>query len=217
MRIERIRPRRPEAARIREAVRLLRRGELIVFPTETVYGLGADALNPAAVKKIFRAKGRPKRKALIVLIQGAGDLRRIAREIPPLAPTLMKRFWPGPLTLVFKKRRGILPPRVGGDGTVAVRSSPHPIARALLKMLKRPMAAPSANRSGYPSHRTIPPVLRELGRRPEIALFLDGGKTPIGVPSTILDLTKNPPVILRAGPITKRMLAPFLRAKRARA
>lgn len=206
-----INARRPEHRIIRDAVRALRRGDLVVFPSETVYGLGADALNTEAVKKIFRAKGRPARKALIILVNDLDGLRRVARDIPPVAFPLMKRFWPGPLTLIFKKRRAI-PRAVAKGTTVAVRCSSHPVARALVAMLKRPLAAPSANRSGYPSHRTIPPVFRELRHNRAIALFLDGGKTPIGTPSTILDLTKSPPAILRAGPVTKRMLTAFLNA-----
>lgn len=207
----RINAKHPEKHIIREAVRALRRGGLVVFPSETVYGLGADAQNTKAVKKIFRAKGRPARKALIMLVNDMRGLRRIARAIPPVAFPLMKRFWPGPLTLIFKKRRAVSAAIAQGN-TVAVRSSSHPVAHALVQMLKRPMTAPSANHSGHPSHRTFPPVFHELKHCREIALFLDGGKAPIGTPSTILDLTKNPPVILRAGPITKRMLAPFLAA-----
>ena len=213
MRILSVNPRRPEPARIRDAVRTIQRGDLVVFPTETVYGLGADALNPEAVKKIFRAKGRPTHKALIVLICSPKDLRRVARKIPPIAFPIMKRFWPGPLTLIFKKRRTV-PASVGNGDTVAVRSSSHPVARALVRMLGKPIVAPAANRSGRQNPRTLPPVFRELKNRPEIALFLDGGKTPIGTPSTILDLTKRPPAILRTGPVTTRMLTPFLSARK---
>lgn len=195
---------------IRRAAQILRRGGLVVFPTETVYGLGANAFNTRAARKIFNLKGRSRHKPLLILIANKKDVKRVARQIPENARILMEKFWPGPLTIVLKKKRLIPGIVSGGTDTIAVRFSPHPVARALIRASGMPITAPSANLSGRPPHRTIQGVIKELGNKKEIALFLDGGKTPIGKPSTIIDCTKNPPQIIREGAITRKQISKVL-------
>ncbi|MBI3989915.1 MAG: threonylcarbamoyl-AMP synthase [candidate division NC10 bacterium] len=195
-----INPRRPAARAIAQGAALLRAGELVAFPTETVYGLGADALRPEAVQKIFQVKGRPLDNPLIVHIADRDHLRQLARKVPPAAFTLTDRFWPGPLTLVLPRSAAIPPEVTGGLETVAVRMPAHPVALALIRESGVPVAAPSANRSGRPSPTTAAHVLRDLGGR--IPLILDGGPTEIGVESTVLDLTGPTPVLLRPGGVT---------------
>jgi len=208
--VVKIDPRRPEKKIIENAALVIRRGGLVVFPTETFYGLGANALDGRAVKKIFRVKGRPENKPLIVLIANKKDLRRLASYIPPVAYKLINKFWPGPLTLIFKRKK-IIPKEVtAGGSTIAIRLSSHPVALALVRAAGVPITAPSANLSGRPPHQTIRGALKELGKHKEIGLFLDGGTTPLGKPSTILDLTKKPPKILRTGSITKKELLRFI-------
>lgn len=182
------------------AVALLREGELVAFPTETVYGLGADALNPAAVAKIFAAKGRPADHPLIVHLPGAGHLERWAREIPELAHSLAQRFWPGPLTLVLKRAPHVPDAVTGGQDTVGLRVPGHPLALELLAGCGSGIAAPSANRYGRISPTTAAHVREELGE--EVALILDGGPCRLGIESTILDLSRGDPVILRPGMIS---------------
>jgi L-threonylcarbamoyladenylate synthase len=190
-------PDTPDPAAIARAAEVLRRGGLVAFPTETVYGLGASALDAAAVAKIFAAKGRPAADPLIVHIADAARLDEVAAEIPPLARELAASFWPGPLTLVL--RRGAAVPRnvtAGGD-TVAVRVPAHAVALALVIAAGVPIAAPSANLFTRPSPTRAAHVLEDLGGR--IDMILDGGPTPIGVESTVLDLTQDPPALLRPG------------------
>ncbi len=191
----------PDAAIIAEAADVLRNGGLVAFPTETVYGLGADALNPDAVKKVFVAKGRPADNPLIVHLAGFEKLEEYVDEIPPLAATLARVFWPGPLTLVMKRSILVSDLISAGLDTVAVRVPNHPIALALLREFGEGIVAPSANLSGRPSPTTAQHVESDLSGR--IEMILDVGATDIGVESTVLDVTQNPPAILRLGGLTK--------------
>ncbi|ASJ02281.1 threonylcarbamoyl-AMP synthase [Thermococcus profundus] len=183
--------------RLRVAARFIREGELVAFPTETVYGLGGDALNRDAVLKIFKAKGRPADNPLIVHIADFEMLYELAREVPKEAELLAKRFWPGPLTLVLPKAEKVPKETTGGLDSVAVRMPSHEIALALIRESGRPIAAPSANISGKPSPTLAEHVIDDFYGR--IACIVDGGETPIGVESTVIDLTSWPPVLLRPG------------------
>lgn len=188
-----------------QAVDLLNNGEVVAFPTETVYGLGAIATNEWGVKKIFEAKGRPSDNPLIVHIGTNEEVSNYIEEIPENALKLMEAFWPGPLTLIMKAKPGLLAPSVtAGLTTVGIRMPDHEVALELLRKLKKPVAAPSANRSGKPSPTKAIHVEEDLQGR--IPLILDGGATGIGLESTVLDVTVNPPVILRPGGVTKEML-----------
>jgi L-threonylcarbamoyladenylate synthase len=183
---------------------LLRAGQLVAFATETVYGLGADACDPAAVARVFAAKGRPADNPLIVHLGAADELSRVAATITPLARTLAATFWPGPLTLVVEARPDVPRVTTGGLGTVAVRVPGHPVATAVLAAAGIPVAAPSANRSGRPSPTTAAHVAADLG--PEVALIIDGGACPIGVESTVVDARGTRPVVLREGSVTREDL-----------
>jgi L-threonylcarbamoyladenylate synthase len=190
---------------IKEAAQLLKSGEVVAFPTETVYGLGANAKDTKAVEKIFAAKGRPSDNPLIVHIAHLQQLEEIVSNIPDVAHTLMKRFWPGPLTLILPKKQGVISDRVtAGLSTVAVRMPAHPVALALIEESGLPLAAPSANISGRPSPTTAAHVFADLNGR--IAGIVDGGETGIGVESTVLDCTSKVPTILRPGGVTKEAL-----------
>lgn len=204
-----ITPHAPEAERIREAAALLRAGGLVAFPTETVYGLGANALDPQAVARIFAAKGRPAADPLIVHLASFEQIEAVVgREIPPVAEELARRFWPGPLTLVIRKQP-IIPDNVtAGQGTVAVRVPANPIALALIEEAGVPIAAPSANLFGRTSPTSARHVLDDLGGR--IDLILDGGPTRIGLESTVLDITASPPRLLRPGGVPFERLQPLL-------
>ncbi len=188
---------------IERAARLLALGELVAFPTETVYGLGCDALNLDAARKVFVAKGRPADNPLIVHLADWEMLSQVsAMPLTPLAARLAERFWPGALTLVVRAN-GRVPLEVrGGLETVAVRMPSHPVARELIQKLGRPIAAPSANRSGRPSPTDAEAVFEDLAGR--IALVLDGGASPLGVESTVIDVTVDPPTLLRPGGISRR-------------
>lgn len=181
------------------ALEILQLGGLVAFPTDTVYGVGALAFDGAAVESIYAAKDRPVEKAIPVLIGDADDLAKVSAEVPEIALKLAARFWPGPLTLVMPKHPK-LPEAVSAAPTVGVRIPDHPVARALLR-LAGPMAVTSANLSGQPSPSTAQEVFAQLGGR--IALILDGGKTPGGVPSTVVDCIGVEPQVLRAGAIPK--------------
>ncbi|MCB1892089.1 MAG: L-threonylcarbamoyladenylate synthase [Rhodocyclaceae bacterium] len=191
---------RPDIA---EAVALLRRGELVAFPTETVYGLGADAANPAAVAKIFAAKDRPADHPLIVHLPSADHLTRWASDVPGEAKRLAAAFWPGPLTLILKRQANVPDAVTGGQDTVGLRVPNHPLALELLAAFDGAngggLAAPSANRFGRISPTTAAHVREELGER--VSLILDGGPCPVGIESTILDLSRGSPVLLRPGAI----------------
>ena len=184
---------------IERAVALLRAGDLVAFPTETVYGLGADAANPAAVAKIFAAKGRPADHPLIVHLPGASHLARWAREVPPEAERLAAAFWPGPLTLILKRQANVPDAVTGGQDTVGLRVPSHPLALELLQAFDGGIAAPSANRFGRISPTSAAHVREELGER--VPLLLDGGACPVGIESTILDLSRGAPVLLRPGAV----------------
>lgn len=184
---------------IAHAVEILRAGRLVAFPTETVYGLGADASNPAALRRLFEAKGRPTSHPVIVHVRGASDLPRWAREIPSLALRLTDHFWPGPLTLVLKRAEGVLDQVTGGDDTVGLRAPAHPVAERLLQAFGGGIAAPSANRFGRLSPTTAQHVRDELGDA--VNLVLDGGACEVGIESTIIDLSGGAPVLLRPGRI----------------
>ncbi|MDE2490392.1 MAG: threonylcarbamoyl-AMP synthase [Elusimicrobia bacterium] len=193
----------PEA--VAEAAALLRAGALVAFPTETVYGLGARAFDPAAARRVYRAKGRPSDNPLIVHVASSGDLPRVVRRVTPLARRLIAAFWPGPLTLVLEKTARVPAAVTGGRSTVAVRCPSHPAARALLRALGEPIAAPSANRSGRPSPTAAAHVRRDLGGR--IPLILDGGPCRRGLESAIVDARGRRPVLLRPGTISPERIA----------
>ncbi len=184
---------------------LIRSGELVAFPTETVYGLGANALDANAVKGIFEAKGRPGDNPLIVHISDLGQLPPlIAVEPSPAARALMDACWPGPMTLIFPKSDVVPPEVTAGLSTVAVRFPAHPAARALIDAAQRPIAAPSANRSGRPSPTKAGHVLEDMDGR--IPMILDGGECAVGLESTVIDMTGDVPRILRPGGITPRRI-----------
>lgn len=194
-----------DEASIRRAAALLRAGELVAFPTETVYGLGADALNGEAAARIFAAKGRPADNPLIAHIAGESGLAvLIAGEPCACARKLMRAFWPGPMTLIFPKSPRVPREVTAGLDTVAVRMPSHPVARALIRAAQTPIAAPSANRSGRPSPTTAAHVLEDMEGR--IPLILDGGPCEVGLESTVVDVTGARPRILRPGGVTLEML-----------
>jgi L-threonylcarbamoyladenylate synthase len=198
-------PHEPNMEQIRTAASLIRNGGLVAFPTETVYGLGADALNPKAVLALFEVKKRPLDNPPIVHIYDVKDVYRLAKEVSPEAEELMKRFWPGPLTLIFKRSRIVPDVAVAGLDTIAVRMPRHNVALALIRESRCPISAPSANLAGKPSPTLAKHVLDDLGGH--IDAILDAGPTPIGVESTVLDLTVEPPQILRPGGTPYEVLA----------
>ncbi len=187
---------------ITSALEVLHAGGLVAFPTDTVYGVGALAFDGTAVESIYAAKERPVEKAIPVLIGDSSDLSQVAEEIPMLAARLIARFWPGPLTVLVPKKPS-LPAVISATSTVGVRVPDHEVARALLR-LAGPMAVTSANISSQPSPTTAEDVMAQLGGR--IALIIDGGRTPGGVPSTLVDCTGTEIQILREGPIAKERL-----------
>ena len=187
----------PEAETIARASEVIRQGGLVAFPTETVYGLGANALDAEAVARIFVAKGRPSTNPLIVHVPDAEAAKTVVAEWPEMAARLAERFWPGPLTLVLPKRAEVPDVVTGGGPTVAVRVPAHPVAQALLQAAGVPIAAPSANRSTQLSPTRAEHVLRGLNGR--IEMLLDGGPTAGGLESTVLNLTTMPPRLLRPG------------------
>lgn len=196
------------------AVDILKGGGVVAFPTETVYGLGALATETGAVQRIFEAKGRPSDNPLIVHIGKKEDVDKYAVNVPENAEELMGAFWPGPLTLVFHKRPGVIAENVTpGFDTVGIRMPDHPVALELLRTLDGPLAAPSANRSGKPSPTEATHVLTDLKGR--IPLIVDGGKTGVGVESTVLDMTVHPPAILRPGGVTREMIEDVIGPVRA--
>ena len=184
---------------------ILKTGGLVAFPTETVYGLGANALNEEAAKKIYKAKGRPSDNPLIVHIADFDDLSPLVREIPDLARTLINAFWPGPLTLIFPKSQAVPLGTTGGLDTVAVRMPDHPAARTLIRLSGVPVAAPSANTSGRPSPTTADHVWQDMNGK--IDMIVDAGPVSIGLESTIIDVSEKEPMILRPGAITGEMLS----------
>ena len=197
-----------EPVEIARAADILRAGGLVAFPTETVYGLGADAANDAAVARIFVAKGRPADHPLIVHIASADELPQWARDIPETAWKLAARFWPGPLTLILKRVRGVAEAASGGLDTIGLRVPGHPVAQALLRALGGGIAAPSANKFGRISPTCVEHVLSELAGR--IEAVVDGGPCTVGLESTILDLSSVHPQVLRPGHVTSEALAAVL-------
>lgn len=190
------------------AEQYLRQGGVVAFPTETVYGLGAWAMSEEGAARIFQVKGRPSDNPLIIHIAPQFDITSLVSSVPEAASILMKRFWPGPLTLIMPKGKAISKSITGGLDTVAIRMPAHPAAMALLQKTGLPIAAPSANTSGRPSPTTAEHVLEDLNGK--IPLILDGGDCQVGLESTVLDLTSEVPMILRPGAITKEMLEEVL-------
>nr|WP_205617940.1 L-threonylcarbamoyladenylate synthase [Caldisalinibacter kiritimatiensis] len=193
-----------EKQKIEQGAEILKRGGTVAFPTETVYGLGANALDEKAISKIFKAKGRPQDNPLIVHIAEIEQLYDIVEEVPQRALDLIERFWPGPLTIIFKKNSKVPDRITGGLSTVAIRMPNHPIALKLIKEANLPIAAPSANTSGRPSPTDASHVIEDLTGK--IDMIIDGGATGIGVESTVLDLSTEIPTILRPGGVTKEDL-----------
>ena len=193
---------------IQTAAGIIRRGGLVAFPTETVYGLGGDAFDATAASRIYEAKGRPSDNPLIVHISDIKDLERVCDDVPDVAYMLAERFWPGPLTIILKKNDSVPMSVTGGLDTVAVRLPSHPVARAIIAESGTLIAAPSANLSGRPSPTVGSHVAEDLDGR--IDMIIDGGAIEIGLESTIVDLTGENPMILRPGYITKEMLKDVL-------
>ncbi len=193
------------------AAALIAHGELVAFPTETVYGLGGNALDPAASAKIYAAKGRPSDNPLIVHIADMSQLQEAAREVPPQARLLAEAFWPGPLTMILWKNAQVPTETTGGLDTVAVRMPSHPIAQELIRRSACMIAAPSANASGRPSPTEAAHVMQDLQGR--IPMIIDGGTVGIGIESTIIDLTEDVPMVLRPGYITREELSEVLGEK----
>ena len=192
-----------DPAAIAEAAQRIRAGELVGFPTETVYGLGADASNDDAVALIFAAKGRPPEHPLIVHVASAAQVADYASEVPDFAAQLMAAFWPGPLTLILPRRAGVAAAAAGGQNSIGLRCPAHPVALALLQACGTGLAGPSANRFGRVSPTTALHVQEELG---EDLLVLDGGPCAVGIESTIVDCTRGQPVLLRPGLLTRAQL-----------
>jgi L-threonylcarbamoyladenylate synthase len=193
---------------VAEAAALIRRGQVVAFPTETVYGLGADATNATAVATIFAIKQRPAFDPLIVHVESLARVERVVRALDGAARSLAERFWPGPLTLVLPKRASIPDIVTAGLPSVGVRCPAHPVARALIAAADTPIAAPSANPFGYISPTTAAHVAAQLGR--EVPLILDGGACAVGVESTIVSFTEETPALLRSGAITLEALEEIL-------
>ncbi len=197
-------PQAPDPDVIAQAADVLRQGGLVAFPTETVYGLGADVLNLDALRKVFSVKGRPPDNPLIVHVAGTQMLDDVVDEIPDKGKTLGEAFWPGPLTLVMKRTILVSDLVTAGLDTVAVRMPDHPIALALIRAFGEGIVGPSANLSGRPSPTTAQHVYDDL--RGQIELILDAGQTAIGVESTVVDVTVEPPAILRLGGLTRERI-----------
>jgi len=193
---------------IEKAAEILRAGGLVAFPTETVYGLGADASNPAAVKKIFAAKGRPADHPVIVHIADMSELKHWAAEVPRAAWLLAEKFWPGPLTMVLKRSPHVNDLISGGQNSIGLRVPGHAVAQQLLKAFGGGIAAPSANKFGRLSPTTAEHVREELGNAVE--MVLDGGPCDVGIESTIVDLTREPPAILRPGRVSAQQITDAL-------
>ena len=204
-RIDETNPNPPEMAELGE---IIKKGGLVAFPTETVYGLGGDALNPESSKKIYAAKGRPSDNPLIVHIAAWEDIFLLTKEVPEAAKKLAQAFWPGPLTMILKKSDRVPKETTGGLDTVAIRFPSHKVAQELIKASGGFIAAPSANLSGKPSPTIAKYVLEDLDER--VDAIIDGGDIPIGLESTIVDLTAEEPMILRPGFITREMLLSVL-------
>ena len=195
-----VNPKNPKKEKLKKASKILRNGGTVAFPTETVYGLGANALSKAAVKKVYDAKGRPSDNPMIVHVGCKKQVKKLTRKITKKQKILMDKFWPGPLTIVFEKSDIVPKVVTGGLDTVAIRMPSHPVALKLIEYAKVPLAAPSANSSGRPSPTLAKHVKDDLYGKVDI--ILDGGRADIGVESTVIDLTVSPPVLLRPGGTT---------------
>lgn len=199
----------PDDIIIEKAANLIKAGELVAFPTETVYGLGADAYNPEAVKRVFAVKGRPPRSALLVHVSRFDQVDYLVDEIPPLAQDLMKHFWPGPLAIILPASSRVPGEVLGGRSTVGIRMPDHQVALALIEKAG-PLAAPSANLSGRPSPVTADHVYDDL--KGQIAALLDAGSTGIGLESTIIDLSQAKPIVARLGSVPLEILQQHLKS-----
>jgi L-threonylcarbamoyladenylate synthase len=206
-------PLNPDEQSLTEALQILRRGGILAFPTETFYGLGADAQNEAAVDKIYWIKGRDFRNPISIIISDDQYLPSLVEGIPKAASILMQNFWPGPLTLVFWASPSILPRLTGGTGKIGIRVSSHPLARLLAAGLAGQITATSANPSGEPECTTAGAVIQALKTPPDA--FIDGGPTPGGMGSTILDVTVSPPRILREGAVTREQILNVLATRQS--
>ncbi len=207
-RILKVTPRKPAIEDIRVAAGFIRKGGLVAFPTETVYGLGADALNAKAVLSLFQAKKRPLDNPPIVHIARTEDIHRLVKTVPSNAEKLIGEFWPGPLTLIFRRSEAVPSITVAGLETIAIRMPRHEVALALVEESHSPIAAPSANLAGKPSPTAAQHVLNDLAGR--IDVILDAGETDVGVESTVLDLTTRPAQIMRPGGISFESLKKIL-------
>ena len=207
--ILKINPRNPEKEKIKIAAQILKQGGLVAFPTDTVYGLGADAQNSRAVKKIFAVKNRPLSNPLPILIAGKNDLKKYTLGASGKIKKLTDKFWPGPLTIILAKKKNIPNIVTAGLPRVGVRVPDNAVALALIQALGRPLAATSVNISNKPSSTTARDVKKYLNNK--IDLILDGGKTKLGKESTVLDYTTSPPTILRSGAISKKALQKIIK------
>src|SRR5665647_841001 len=192
-----VNPEKPDLKKIQLAAEIIQKGGLVAFPTETVYGVGADALNPTAVLALFAAKKRPLDNPPIVHVADPKEVYNLVKGVPKKAEVLMEKFWPGPLTLIFKRSNVVPKVTVAGLDTVAIRMPKHKVALELIRQSRCPIAAPSANLAGKPSPTTAQHVYEDLNGR--IDALLDGGATNIGVESTVVDLSGDPPILLRPG------------------
>jgi L-threonylcarbamoyladenylate synthase len=197
-----------DSAGLQWASQAILQGNVVAFPTETFYGLGAEAFNLQAIKKVFALKGREEKNPLLLLIADPSWLPGLVKKIPPLAETLMARFWPGPLTLIFESSPAVPPLLTAQTGKIGVRISSHPVAAALTLAVGRAITGTSANLSGQPSAQTASEVWESLG--PRIEGVLNGGKTPGGRGSTVLDVSGTVPQIVRQGAISREALAPYI-------
>ncbi len=202
---------KPDKKAMRQAAKIIRKGGLVAFPTETVYGLGANALSSSAAKKIYKAKGRPSDNPLIVHIARKEDVHILAKDVPANAKKLIDKFWPGPLTIIFKKTSKVPNSVSGGLNSVAIRMPSHKIALALIKEAGVPIAAPSANLSGKPSPTSAQHVIEDLFGKADAILY--GGKARIGLESTVIDMRAKTPILLRPGSITREQISKVLKIK----
>lgn len=198
--IVKVNPTTPEKPLIKRAAEILLQEGLVAFPTETVYGLGANALDEKAILKIFEVKNRPSDNPLIIHISKIADLYLLSNNVVPIVEKVVKKFWPGPLTVVLPRSEIVPDAPVAGLPTVAVRMPNHPVARSLISAADVPIAAPSANLAGRPSPTSATHVVNDIGEK--IDMVLDGGEIIYGVESTVVDFTSSPPMVLRPGPIT---------------
>jgi L-threonylcarbamoyladenylate synthase len=197
-----------EIAELHDAIAALRAGELVVYPTETFYGIAADPLSPAALEKLFAIKGRDPQKPIALIAANSQMAFEVAREVPTIARRLASAFWPGPLTIVLPARKGFPHQLVGPDGGVGIRVSPHPIARALSDGLGKPITATSANRSGEEPATTVRAARESLGDK--VKVFLDGGTSQASAPSTVVACDARGYRIIRAGAISEREIVAAL-------